>query len=89
LGDLDGVLRAIQLGISFEGTSSNRQRGWVAQPGKRVALMIVLGAILLLIGLIASIPVLWTIGIVLVAAGAVLALVGRAGHSIGGRPHWY
>jgi hypothetical protein len=51
--------------------------------------MIVLGAILLVIGLIASIPVLWTIGIVLMVAGAVLALVGRGGHMIGGRPHWY
>jgi hypothetical protein len=36
-----------------------------------------------------SIPVLWTIGIVLLVIGAVLALLGMAGREIGGRRHWY
>ncbi|MCU1680102.1 MAG: hypothetical protein JWQ81_841 [Amycolatopsis sp.] len=51
--------------------------------------MIALGVILLIIGFIAGIPVLWSIGVALVLVGAVLALLGRAGTRIGGRAHWY
>jgi hypothetical protein len=51
--------------------------------------MIILGVILLIIGFIASIPILWTIGIILVVIGLVLALVGMAGHAVGGRRHYY
>lgn len=51
--------------------------------------MILLGAILMVIGFIATIPVLWTIGIVLVVVGAVLVLLGRTGRKVGGRAHWY
>jgi hypothetical protein len=51
--------------------------------------MIALGVILLIIGFIAGIPVLWSIGVALVLIGAVLALLGRAGTRIGGRAHWY
>jgi hypothetical protein len=51
--------------------------------------VIALGVILLIIGFIAGIPVLWSIGIALVLIGAVLALLGRAGTRIGGRAHWY
>ncbi len=51
--------------------------------------MIILGAILLVIGFIAGIPILWTIGIILVVVGAILALVGTGGRKIGGRAHWY
>jgi cell division protein FtsW (lipid II flippase) len=51
--------------------------------------MIVLGIILLIIGFVAGIPILWTIGIILVVVGAILALLGTAGREIGGRRHWY
>jgi uncharacterized membrane protein HdeD (DUF308 family) len=51
--------------------------------------MIILGIILLVIGFVASIPILWTIGIILVVVGAILAVVGLAGREIGGRKHWY
>jgi hypothetical protein len=51
--------------------------------------MIVLGIILLIIGFIAKIAILWTIGIVLVVIGVILALIGMAGREIGGRRHWY
>lgn len=50
--------------------------------------MIVLGLILLIIGFLAGISILWTIGIVLVVVGAVLALVGRT-RKVGGRSHWF
>ncbi|MGH3255160.1 MAG: DUF6131 family protein [Streptosporangiaceae bacterium] len=51
--------------------------------------MIVLGIILLIIGFVAKIAIIWTIGIVVVVAGAVLALLGMAGHAIGGRRHYF
>jgi Family of unknown function (DUF6131) len=51
--------------------------------------VIVLGVVLLLIGLLAAIPVLWTIGVVLVIVGLVFALLGMAGHAVGGRAHYY
>lgn len=51
--------------------------------------LIVLGVILLVVGFLAKISILWTIGIVLVVIGAVLALVGRGGRKVGGRAHWF
>jgi hypothetical protein len=51
--------------------------------------MIVLGIILLLIGFIAKIAILWTIGIVLVLVGLVLMLLGSMGRAVGGRRHYY
>ncbi len=51
--------------------------------------MIVLGIILLVIGFIAAIPILWTIGIILVVIGAILELMGMMGREIGGRRHYY
>jgi hypothetical protein len=51
--------------------------------------MIVLGIILLVIGFVAKIPILWSIGIVLIVIGAILALLGVAGREIGGRRHWF
>lgn len=52
-------------------------------------MMIILGVILLVLGFLLSIPILWTIGIILIVVGAVLALVGAGGRKIGGRAHWY
>jgi hypothetical protein len=51
--------------------------------------MIILGIVLLIIGFVANIPILWTIGIILIVIGAILALLGMAGRGIGGRRHWY
>jgi membrane-bound ClpP family serine protease len=51
--------------------------------------MIVLGVVLLVVGLLAPIGILTTVGIVLIVAGAVLALLGSAGREIGGRRYWY
>lgn len=51
--------------------------------------MISLGIILLIIGFIAQIPILWTLGIIAVVVGAGLAIAGRLGHAIGGRKHWF
>lgn len=51
--------------------------------------MIVLGLILLIIGFVASIPILWTVGIILVVVGAVLELLGATGRAVGGRRHYF
>jgi hypothetical protein len=51
--------------------------------------MILLGVILMVIGFVAVIPFLWTIGIILVVIGVILALAGMMGHAIGGRRHYY
>jgi hypothetical protein len=51
--------------------------------------VILLGVILLVIGLVANISILWTIGVVLVIIGLVLAVLGRTGRKVGGRAHWF
>ncbi|MET8425532.1 DUF6131 family protein [Nocardia sp. NPDC004860] len=51
--------------------------------------MIVLGIILLIVGFIFSVPILWTIGIVVLLIGLALMLLGMAGHAVGGRSHYY
>lgn len=51
--------------------------------------MILLGVILLVIGLIAGISILWTIGLVLVVIGIVLWILGSMGHAVAGRKHYW
>ncbi|HEY1518546.1 MAG TPA: DUF6131 family protein [Solirubrobacteraceae bacterium] len=51
--------------------------------------MIALGVILLIIGFLAKIAILWTIGIVLVVIGLILAVLGMMGRAVGGRAHYY
>lgn len=51
--------------------------------------MIILGLILLLIGLVAGIGILYTIGIVLIVVGLVLMLLGRAEGGFHGRRHYF
>ena len=51
--------------------------------------MIILGVILLLIGFVAQVAIIWTIGIIVVVAGAILALLGMGGHAVGGRRHYF
>lgn len=50
--------------------------------------MIVLGIILLIIGFLASIPIVWTLGIIAIVIGLILAIAGGMGHAVGGR-RWY
>ena len=51
--------------------------------------MIILGIVLLVAGFLLAIPILWTLGIILVVIGVILVLLGTAGHAIGGRRHYY
>lgn len=51
--------------------------------------MIVLGILLLIVGFVAKIAILWTIGIVLLVVGFVLVVLGSMGRAVGGRRHYY
>lgn len=51
--------------------------------------MMVFGVVLLLIGFVAHIPILWTLGIVVLVVGVVLFLLGSAGRAVGGRRHYW
>ncbi|NMN98320.1 hypothetical protein FGL95_25065 [Nocardiaceae bacterium YC2-7] len=63
------------------------QPPWLAH--KEEVVMIVLGIVLLLVGFVAKISILWTIGIVLIVVGLVLVLLGRTGRPVGGRAHYF
>jgi hypothetical protein len=51
--------------------------------------MIILGLILLIVGFIAKITILWTIGIIVLAIGLILLLLGSTGRAVGGRRHYW
>lgn len=51
--------------------------------------MITLGIVLLIIGFVAKVAILWSLGILLLVVGAILVLLGSTGRAIGGRRHYY
>lgn len=51
--------------------------------------MVILGAILLILGLVFGVGILTTIGVILLAVGLILMLVGATGRQIGGRAHYF
>jgi len=51
--------------------------------------MIILGIVLLIVGFLIKVAILWTIGIVVLAIGLILALLGAVGREIGGRRHYW
>jgi hypothetical protein len=51
--------------------------------------VIILGLILLVIGFVAKIAILWTIGIIVLVVGLILVLLGSIGHAVGGRRHYW
>lgn len=51
--------------------------------------MIVLGVVLMVLGLLLGIPILWSVGIVLLIIGVILAVLGSIGRPFGGRRHYY
>jgi hypothetical protein len=51
--------------------------------------MIVAGIIALLLGFLLGIPILWTIGIILLVVGLIMILLGATGRAVGGRRHYY
>ncbi|HTD50072.1 MAG TPA: hypothetical protein VK771_05700 [Acidimicrobiia bacterium] len=51
--------------------------------------MIILGILFLLFGVVTGVPLLWSIGVLLVIVGAILWLLGATGREVGGRRHYY
>ncbi len=51
--------------------------------------MITLGVICLILGLIFGLGILWSIGIILIVVGIILALLGMTGRAIGPRRYYY
>ena len=51
--------------------------------------MIMLGIVLLVIGFVAMIPIVWSIGVIVLVIGLALWLLGAVGHAVGGRRHYY
>jgi uncharacterized membrane protein HdeD (DUF308 family) len=51
--------------------------------------VIVLGIVLLIIGFIAKIAIVWTLGIIALVLGLILAVLGSIGHAVGGRRHYF
>jgi hypothetical protein len=51
--------------------------------------VIILGVILLIIGFVTGIAIIWTIGIIVVVIGAILALLGMMGHAVAGHRHYF
>jgi uncharacterized membrane protein HdeD (DUF308 family) len=51
--------------------------------------VIILGIILLVVGFVAKIAILWTIGIIVLVIGGILLLLGATGRAVGGRKHWF
>jgi Ca2+/Na+ antiporter len=59
----------------------------VGEPRRDIT--IVLGIILLVVAYLLGIPILWTLGIILVVVGVILVLLGAVGRPIGGRRHYW
>jgi hypothetical protein len=51
--------------------------------------MIIVGLVLLLIGFLGGIPILWTLGLIILVIGLILMLLGRSGRQVGGRAHYF
>jgi hypothetical protein len=51
--------------------------------------MIIVGLVLLLIGFVAGIPILWTLGVIVLVIGLILMLLGRSGRKVGRRAHYF
>lgn len=51
--------------------------------------MIVVGLVLLILGFLLSIPILWTLGIIVLVVGLILMVLGGMGRAVGGRRHYY
>jgi hypothetical protein len=51
--------------------------------------MIILGVILLVLGFLLNVPILWTLGIILIVVGVILMLLGSMDRAVGGRRHYW
>lgn len=80
----------VSQGVGWADVGGEQQRlGDSRSPMPNGAHMIIIGVILLIIGFVTGIAVIWTIGIIALVVGLVLALLGAVGHAVGGRRHYW
>jgi hypothetical protein len=51
--------------------------------------VVFIGIIIIIIGFVSKLVILWTIGIIAVVVGVILALLGTTKYAVGGRRHWF
>jgi hypothetical protein len=51
--------------------------------------VIILGIVLLILGAVLNIPILWTLGVILVVIGVILFILGSLGRGVGGRRYYW
>jgi hypothetical protein len=51
--------------------------------------VIILGVVLIVIGAVADIGILYTLGAILAIVGVIFWILGAMGRAVGGRPHYY
>jgi hypothetical protein len=51
--------------------------------------VIVLGVVLLILGAVLNVGILWTIGLILIGVGIILAVLGALDRAVGPRRHYY
>ena len=51
--------------------------------------MIIIGIVLMLIGFLLGVPILWSLGVIIMIVGVVLWLLGSMGRQVGGRRHYF
>ncbi len=51
--------------------------------------MIVVGVVCLLLGYFLAVPILETLGVIVLVIGVVLLLLGGIGHPVAGRRYWW
>ena len=67
-----------------------RARGaWSLSSNERRKPLIVLGVVLLILGLVFNAGILWTIGLILIGVGVILAVLGLLDRAVEPRSHYY
>jgi predicted nucleic acid-binding Zn ribbon protein len=69
--------------------TSRTCRNVLENNSSRRDIMIILGIVLLIVAWLAGIPILWTLGIILIVVGVILELLGAVGRPMFGRRHYY
>jgi hypothetical protein len=76
--------------LGLPNKAEHSKRGPGSRPGRtRGGIVIVLGIVLLIAAYLLAIPILWTLGIILIVVGVILELLGAIGYAVGGRRHYY
>jgi hypothetical protein len=79
--------KGVRVEFTFDSVGSTGRLVLATHLGGCDYAMIILGIVLLIIGFIAAVPILWSIGVIVLVIGLVFLIFGSLGHAIGGRRH--